>query len=47
MFTQLVMLVFGIIVGVISIITGDFDLSIMSSIWIVGSILAGEIRRNK
>ena len=40
---NLVMLVFGIIVGIVGIINGDQTVVIISSVWVVGSIIVGEI----
>ena len=40
---NLVMLVFGIIVGIVGIISGDQTAMIISSVWTVGSIIVGEI----
>ena len=40
---NLVMLVFGIIVGIVGIISGDQTAMIISSVWAVGSIIVGEI----
>ena len=40
---NLVMLVFGIIVGIVGITSGDQIAMIISSVWAVGSIIVGEI----
>ena len=40
---NLVMLVFGIIFGIVGIIRGDQTAMIMSNVWVVGSIIVGEI----
>ena len=40
---NLVMLVFGIIVGIVGIINGDQTAMIISSVWVVGSTIVGEI----
>ena len=40
---NLVMLLFGSIVGVVGIINGNTTALIISSIWLVGSIIVGEI----
>ena len=42
---NLVMLLFGSIVGVVGIINGDLTSMIISSVWLVGSIVVGEINK--
>ena len=44
---NLVMLVFGTIVGIVGIINGDQTAMIISSVWAVGSIIVGEINNLK
>ena len=43
MSTNLIMLIFGSIICVLGCISMDSTLLIMSSVWVVGSIIVGEV----